>query len=278
VEMVMARAISPASWLARAAGFAGLLSGTSSVIHTAGPWPAGYVTAANALAVIIPTLALAAGFRAFRSHRFAPWLLAGSAAAFCGFHLVAMDAAMSPTLERYGLFMLVPLLLLCALAIDAAAANRAAGALAGAAALTTLMGVVIVGGYFVPLSLRGGDAAPTFRTGVVEPKHAALAFIDADSQDDGAVTVIAEDWWLYWSLRYFAGANGRIHVEPAPGASMPGGTHPPQAVLQPAQPPTRRYLVSFAGSALAGGYAGAAAVFTASDPAGRAILHVYAVP
>jgi hypothetical protein len=49
-------------------------------------------------------------------------------------------------------------------------------------------------------------------------------------------------------------------------------------VLQPAQPPTRRYLVSFAGSALAGGYAGAAAVFTASDPAGRAILHVYAVP
>ena len=277
VSMVIDRMFSPALWLGRMWGAAGLLSGITSAIYVGGPMPAPLVNGATAIAAAALLVALAFGWRAFRNQRHAMWLLAGLIVTFAGFHIVAVPAALSPGLERYALFLLVPLVIVTALAIDAWISTRGIPGVLAAAGFATSMLAVLIGGYFVPLATRGGESAPTYRTGASEPKLAAFAFIAANS-GDGPVTVIAEDWWLYWTLRYFAGASGRIHVEPAPTASMPGGIRPPGAIVPPPPAPTRTFVVAFAGSEFPSTVTRSEPLFTAVDPINRPILNVFPVP
>ena len=278
VSMVIDRVTSPALWAARAWGFVNLASGVSPVLHISGPLSPTAALAANLLTTLIPIAAAIIGFRNLAVHRYARWLIAGLIIAFAGFHVVAMDVALTPTSERYGIFMLVPMIIVCALTIDAATARYAIGGHAAFAAGTLLMVTMVIGGYFAPLWVRGGDAMTTYRTGAREPKLAAYEFIAADSRNSQAVTVVADGWWLYWTLRYFAGPNGRIHVDVVPGSNMPGGTHPPGTVLRPVPPPQRTYYVAFAGSELPAGVSPSAAKFTAFDPIGRPILLVFETP
>lgn len=275
ISMVIDRVSSLGLWSARAWGFVNLLSGVSPAIHIAGPQDTSVAFATNGLVLMLLGTSLAVGWTAFRAHRYGRWLLAGIAAAFAGFHLVAMDVALSPTFERYGLFMFVPMVIVLALSLDAMTERyRAPGHAAIAAMVATLL-IVLVGGYFYPLAARGGDAAmTTFRTGAKEPKLAAFEFIEADSQRD-PVRVIAEGWWLYWTLRYFAGPDGRIRVEPSPDTPLPGGTRPAGAPTPMPMAPKRTYLVVFAGSTYPATLTAAAAVFTASDPIGRPIVQVF---
>ena len=193
----------------------------------------GTALTANIAIAAIALAALIVGWRRLRAHRHASWLLAGIVIAFAGFHVVAMDAALSPTSERYGVFMLVPLVIAIAVAIDALAQRNSLAGRAAVFVVAAVMAAVLVGGYFVPLWARGGDAMTTYRTGATEPKVAAFAFIDTDSRGAESVRVIADGWWLYWTLRYLAGAEGRIHVDVMPGSNMPGGTHPAGAVVPP---------------------------------------------
>lgn len=275
VSMVIDRVTSPSLWVSRAWGFVNLLSGVSPVLHVSGPLPA--AAAANGLALCLAIGAGAAGARRLAAHRHARWFLAGLALAFAGFHVVAMDVALTPTAERYGLFMLMPMTIAVAMALDAAMLERRVIGRALLAAAGLLMTGVLIGGYFSPLWLRGGDAMTTYRTGAREPKLSAFAFIEADSRDSPHVRVVADGWWLYWTLRYFAGPNGRIHVDVVPGSNMPGGTHPAGALVPPAPVPARTYYVAFAGSALPPGLLPSAARFTASDPIGRPIVLVFEV-
>lgn len=274
ISMVIDRVTSPSLWANRAWGFVNLLSGVSTVLHISGPLPATASLSANVFIAVIALLTCAIGWPVLRAHRYAPWLLVGMLIAFAGFHVVAMDVALTPTAERYGVFMLVPMVLALSLGIDAAWARRPGVAKAATAATTALMVAMTIGGYFVPLYTRGGDAMTTYRTGSVEPKRAALAFIEADSRGAGSVRVVADGWWIYWTLRYLAGANGRIHVDVVPGSNMPGGTHPAGAVPRAVPSPERSYLVSFEGGTLPEDQSGA--LFTARDRVGRPILNVYA--
>jgi len=52
----------------------------------------------------------------------------------------------------------------------------------------------------------------TFRTGKVEPKQRALELIIASRAPDRITLVRAEDWWLYWPLRYLAGSPDNVQV------------------------------------------------------------------
>ena len=237
----------------------------------------GTALTANIAIAAIALAALIIGWPRLRAHRHASWLLAGIVIAFAGFHVVAMDAALLPTSERYGVFMLVPLVIAIAAAIDALTERNSMAGRAAVFVVATVMAAMLVGGYFVPLWARGGDAMTTYRTGATEPKVAAFAFIDSDSRGAESVRVIADGWWLYWTLRYLAGAEGRIHVDVVPGSNMPGGTHPAGAVVPPFPAPQRTYLVAFEGGAVPPGGAPSTPRFTARDPAGRPILHVYAV-
>lgn len=275
ISMVIDRVTSPALWADRAWGFVNLTSGVSPVLHIAGPLPQAAALAANGVILLVAVGSIVAGWSHLAAHRHARWLLAGIGIAFAGFHVVAMSFALTPTSERYGIFMLVPLLITIALGLDAVSRRHLATGRAATAATAIVMVSMLVGGYFVPLWTRGGDAMTTYRTGTTEPKLAAFAFIDADSRGAASVRVIADGWWLYWTLRYFAGAGGRIFVDVVPGSNMPGGTHPSGAVVPQHPPPQRTYFVAFEGGAVPPGSTGSKARFTAWDPAGRPILHVY---
>lgn len=273
ISMVIDRVTSPELWAARAWGFVNLLSGVSPVAHIAGPLPPAVERGANLFVAGLTLAVLFAGQAAFRAHRHARWLVAGIAIAFAGFHIVAMDVALTPTAERYGLFMLVPMIITLAVGIDALSSRRPAAGHAATGAVALFMVAMTVGGYFMPLWSRGGDAMTTYRTARTEPKRAAFDFIDADSRAAASVRIVADGWWLYWTLRYFAGAEGRIHVDVVPGSNMPGGTHPVGAAIRPFPSPQRTYWVAFAGGAVPS--QDAQSVYTATDPAGRPILHVY---
>lgn len=266
VHMVVERVTSPARWLHRAGGFVDVLSGASTVAHIAAPLPSQTVIAIGMAIVVLALGGLVAGWPAFVAARTGPWLLGGMIVAFAGFHIVAMDLALEPTLERYGLFMLVPMTIVVASA-----------GVVPAIATALLLSAITLGGYFYPLASRGGDAMTTYRTGIEDPKLAAFRFIDADRAGQ-TTKVIAEDWFLYWTLRYFAGASGPIHVEPVPGAALPGGTHPRGAAEHRAVPAQRTYIVAFASSGYAATLNPSQPIFSAVDPIGRPIVQVYRVP
>jgi hypothetical protein len=277
ISMVIDRITSPSLWVARAWGFVNLLSGVSPLVHIAGPLPGWTALAANIAIAAIALAALVVGWPRLRVHRHAGWLLAGIGFAFAAFHVVAMDEALSPTSERYGVFMLVPMLVAIATAIDALTGRNSLAGRAAALVTAALMAAMLIGGYFVPLWTTGGNAMIAYRTGDTEPKAAAFSFIETDSRGADSIRVVADGWWLYWTLRYLAGADGRIHVDVVPGSNMPGGTHPAGAVVRPFPAPQRTYLVAFEGGAAPSAAASSSASFTARDPAGRPILHVFAV-
>ena len=274
VEMVADRVTSPSRWLSRIWGFVNLATGVSTAEHIAAPVAGQMALLVNATFTGLFVLSLAAGWVRYRQHHYGIWLLAGMSAAFAGFHVIAMDLALLPTLERYGMFMLVPMCIAFALAIDAVSRRfSAAGTAAGAIAIATLAAVTVAG-YFYPLATRGGDAMATYRTGAREPKLAAFEFIAADSANE-PVRVTAEDWFLYWTLRYFAGTGGNIQVEPLDGASLPGGVRP-EGAMAPGRPtPRRSYVVAFAGSGFAATQSAHPVVFTAFDPIGRPVVQVF---
>ena len=114
VSMVIDRMFSPAMWLGRMWGAAGLLSGITSAVYIGGPLSSTVVGGATAIAAAALLLPVAFGWRAFRDHRHALWLLAGLTVTFAGFHIVAVPAALNPGLERYALFLLVPLVIVTA--------------------------------------------------------------------------------------------------------------------------------------------------------------------
>jgi 4-amino-4-deoxy-L-arabinose transferase-like glycosyltransferase len=277
VRMVIERISSPTQWFNRAWQTVDLLIGVTSAADISAPMPPMAAAAATALLAITLLLGIGLGRTALRTNRHAHWFLAGVCVTFAGFHIVALPAALQPGLERYALFLLVPMLIGIAIIVDALMTMRAHGGRLAIGVLTATMLLTTIGGYFYPLAARGGESSITYRTGAVEPKLAAFRFIDADSQGGGTVNVIVEDWWLYWTLRYFAGADGRIHVDPAPTADIPGGIRPAGTAPRPLAPASRTYAVAFAGSAFPSTLTGSPAVFTAMDPMGRPILNVFRV-
>lgn len=123
-------------------------------------------------------------------------------------------------------------------------------------------------GYFVPLARQSfpGRLHVTFRTGLQEPKFAAVhAVREFLARADGAVHVVAEDWWIQQPMQFLL--PGSIHVQSEPG------------VVDEA---TRVLVVDYAESRFAGavGRQIAPAGFaprstqTIPDSAGRAILRV----
>jgi hypothetical protein len=271
IEMVVERLTSPALWYATATGIVSLLAGVTSATAIAGPPPA--VLRIAAMGVIAVALAGAAyGHWHARHHPAASstrWFGPAVATCILLFHVVAGPRALQPGVERYAMFVLVPLTVWCTWGLQL---TRRGTYLAGTAA-TTLAAVLMLG-YFIPLATRGGDGHSAFRTGDVEPKQAAFDFIRQHGRSASVIVILAEDWWLYWPLRYLAVEDRRIHVDILSQDHVkwlhPGTTAPPLPQL-----PDAVYAVLFAGSPRS--FGNDAAVFTARDPIGRPIVQVFAL-
>jgi hypothetical protein len=280
IEMVLERLLSPRAWLETISGVLRLFSGVTvalSISGATGVRPLAPTADILTAAVFVVPLLFAWNHLGPLRERLL-WLAAGMGAAVATFHVVAGPAMLQPSFERYALFLIVPLIVLCALLLDAAMARRPlAGSLTAGAACAGLA-ALLVGAYFVPLITRGGAAHETYRTGPVEPKAAAFAAIQNASRNARSVAVVAENWWLYWPMRYLAGGErARVQVQlfdNSIGVWLPAG-----AIAQRyPHIPEKVFAVAFDGGVLSSRLTNRAQLlFTAVDPLHRPIVRVFSI-
>ncbi len=282
-ETIVARVLSPASWMETGVGFLRLFSGVTSALDFSGPVDPRLTLAADVVVVAAFAVPIVVCWNALRTARpaWSAWLLGGLGFGLAIYHVVAGPLSLRPGFERYATCLVVPLVILCGVALDALIRRSQRWGLAMTGLLWSMLLTVLVSGYFVPLAARGGDAPhhDTYRTGSEEPKLAAFRFIEQDSRGLNDVAVFAEDWWLYWPIRYLASTErDRLKVEPLGSQGIP--LYPPGAIRPSYDgPPSRVYAMVFAGNPGAQAMRAAAApVFTAADPIGRPILFVFQIP
>ena len=277
IEIAMGRALSPAQWIESALGLLRLTTGVTSAEAVAGASNWFVPSIAAGLILVAWTLALAV--RGPRTQpNWAWWLAGGALVSAAAFHVIAGARGLQPGTERYAMSFAIPLLIVAALGIDGAwRARRSLGAALFAIAWSALLAVTI-GGYFVPLA-RGQAAHDAYRTGLVEPKAAAFRFIHGDSAGSSLVAIFAENWWLYWPMRYLAIREpSRFVVEQLDPETLPL-RHPGSGRFAYPSRPDKVYAVAFAGGAQANRLATLGrAVFSASDRAGAPILQVFLIP
>lgn len=275
IELVTERLTTAPAWYSLGAGVVSLLSGATSAA-IAGP-PPRYLSLGANLIVLLAIVCACIGYWRARHDVVAKrmaWLAAGFVASIISFHVVGGPRALEPGSERYAMFLVVPLTIVCAGGLGLL--NRKGWAIGGV--LCGALAAVLTCGYFLPLMTEGGRHG-AFRTGPIEPKLAAFEFVNADSRGAEVVAVFAEDWWLYWPIRYLAWHERRLYVEMLGDTYdkwlvPPGGTE-----RQYPRMPDRAYAIVFRGSAfwLALQNDGTT-LFTAHDPADRPIIDVIRVP
>ena len=165
-------------------------------------------------------------------------LIAGLVLGALALYLAAGPEIIGPHHERYGMYLIVPTILVTACLISALLPDSDG---AGCRIARQLAFAVMLAGawvwlfffnvhYFDALRATGGESHRTFRTAEVEPKEQAVRLILADialrnpatgrradiasshrnpdsqvGRGDGSTQpVIAEDRWLYWPLRFLA--------------------------------------------------------------------------
>ncbi len=264
IALAVARATSPADWWQFAVRVLRFTSGTSTMAFVAGPSPglipeatAGLAGAAIA-GLLIRRIATGDGDQA--------WLGAGTLLALALFMVAGGPAEVQPGLDRYALFLLVPLTIITALAVDVVPASFAATA---TGLIVAAMLIVSAQGFFLPMLKHGGDGHVAFRTGDTEPKRAAADFIRAHAS--GSTIVMCDDWWSYWPLRFLLHDQGRISVGLMPTASFPPGVRERLPAIPAGADAI--YAVLFEGDPQAARYG--TPLFTSRDPGGRVILNVF---
>jgi 4-amino-4-deoxy-L-arabinose transferase-like glycosyltransferase len=274
VEIVFERVTSVSGWLEVILGMFALFSGVTTGIFIGGPVSSSLWTVAVAGAMLALVVAPIAGWDRFHSnHRsVGPWLAAGIAVSLALVYVVGGPVAVQPAHERYVMFLLVPLAMLCAIGLDAVEASRPRWGLLGMGAVCVGLFTTLLATYVQPLMARGSDSEVAFRTGSVEPKLAAYEYVQRDSARARVVRIVAEDWWLYWPLRYLAARDPRMHVELKPGAAAPGGLRPAGADAPVYPTPDNDYAVVWGSGD--GAIGERAVAFTATDPLRRPILSV----
>ena len=132
-----------------------------------------------------------------------------------GFFVVAGPAALQPHFERYGIVLVAPSVLVASRGIvwwlSREPGRRASAQLAVGACGWLLLATFWVN-YIRCFEVTGGNSHLTFRTAMVEPKAQALRIIQTESAASCATWIVADDWWLYWPLRYLAGRDTKLHV------------------------------------------------------------------
>ncbi len=142
------------------------------------------------------------------------------------FYLIAGPAAIAPHYERYAICLIAPTVLIASRAFawwmqPSTRFSHATAPLLLAAAWSMLFAFQLE--YFNEFHLTGGQSHRTFRTGVVEPKQAALELAmqlhsennssRGKSASDEPLLIVTSEWWLYWPLRYLASRAPNVNVE-----------------------------------------------------------------
>ena len=140
-------------------------------------------------------------------------LVAGFLITVAGFYLVAGPTALRPHYERYAQCLMAGGVLIVARGLEWFLSDPRFRRSA-TVSLLSLAGLSLagfVGLYWLPLAEGRTKTHPTFRTGTIDPKQAALE-LALDELGPGPATIGAGSWWAYWPLEYLAARDSRITV------------------------------------------------------------------
>jgi hypothetical protein len=143
-------------------------------------------------------------------------LLAGLGLGSLGFFVVAGPQAIAPHFERYGMWLIGPMVLLLAMGVQWWMRRpEISGRLRPAVAVLLAWGMLAGFGWYYlrPLRLGLGDSHVAFRTAEMEPKLAALRLIEAGAASQ-PTEIVARGWWAYWPLAYLAGNQSGVRIVP----------------------------------------------------------------
>jgi len=275
-EAIAARLLDPLGWGLFLLRWGDLLTGVTISTYVAGPLPEWLVWLQRGLYWLGVVILLRRGLPRLRQmpDRTTLGLLAGLVVSMIAFYLLLGVHMIGPDLERYAMYLVVSSWLVLALLARSAskglphpeAALRAGGIVAGA-----LLLAAFVASYWLPLVETGGAAHRTFRTGPVEPKAAAFAIIQqaaSPGSGDPGLTILAEDWWCYYPLRYLSYRRPATEVIQLDRRD----------ITIEAADPRRRFVVGFAGGPVEQWLTAHAPALTATtvlDSAGRPVLRVW---
>lgn len=166
------------------------------------------------LACTVPVLVLA--LRRFRDERRweeIGWLI-GLLASLALAYVLGGLRVLRPGTERYGIQFTVPSAYVLALCLDALGRDarrrarlRLSAAIAGAALVCSFA-------VFHLAALHHADAEreDAFRTGDTDPKLRALQAVLRLRTPGRPCVVLAQDWWIYWPVRYFSHGQPDFYV------------------------------------------------------------------
>jgi hypothetical protein len=121
---------------------------------------------------------------------------------------------LKPHTARYGMFLTAPTCYVLAVCVDAHSSNARRASVLRLA--TALLGALLLTSFATNLlgAQRRGDPLREdgFRTGDVDPKQQALQVITKMRTAGRTAVVLAEDWWIYWPIRYLADREPRVRV------------------------------------------------------------------
>jgi 4-amino-4-deoxy-L-arabinose transferase-like glycosyltransferase len=141
-------------------------------------------------------------------------LVLGLLVSIFGLYAVGGAGVIAPSVERYGMCLVVPAALVFASLVTAAVPRFSQARLALVSILGWLLLWSVQANYFG--RMMDQRSHPTFRTAGVEPKRRALAWILRDRarlpDPAGPTRVLAEDWWLYWPLEFLASSGEAVAV------------------------------------------------------------------
>jgi hypothetical protein len=227
------RLINPGEWVRFALLYGDLLTGTSIYEYVAGPvaeWSAitqrvlFWTLVAGLLGLGLPNLIR-------QRNTTALGIVGGLLVSLASYYIVLGPSWIGPGLGavRYAMCLVVPSCLAVVLLARGTGESPAHHLFqsAGLLAVCALLLGGFYGHYFLQVEETGGQSHRTFRTGPVEPKAAALAAILAASNGEPA-TILAEDYWTYFPIRYLAGDRPELHFvwckdagdQPSPGRAF----------------------------------------------------------
>ena len=187
--------------------YAELISGPTVYRYIAGSMPAASAWSHVAgFAVMIAGCILATRRTPSAEREIDRALIASLPLSLLAAYLLGGPSILEPSTERYGMFLTVPSCYVMATCADALATSVRAKAITrlGFAALSVLL-LASFTTYFMN-ALHRPDAARenTFRTGEVDPKQLALQHVLRMRAAGQTAVILAQDWWIYWTIRYLA--------------------------------------------------------------------------
>jgi hypothetical protein len=171
-------------------------------------------------------------------------LMGACAIMWIGFFAFAGPQALRPHAERWGLCLIVPATLVVARGLSAWIEAMPSVHRLSIAAMGLVAGGLLISfyvNYFREFHTTGGRSHLAYVTAPIEPKQQALEHILASSTDAGGVTIVTQQWWLFWPIAYLA--KERPHVSLVMGLDREG-----QPGFQNALQNGRLFFVEFAGT------------------------------